>query len=196
MFAALKGTIIDAVIYCGEDPYMYPDWMYECVLDACFIDNYGSKHIPLTDESDDVFTFATLFPYESVVLRNKWEELHYTTFNIFQKLYLPMSSETAALIEDCVEYFVFTNNKPLALYPGWVRELSNRGEMFRRKSDVWYVQNHKETKLIDGDIILRNHRGNVRYIGEVEFNRLYSTGYISKPDLMIEYFNDKRRGVI
>ena len=180
MFAAMKGTIVDAVVYCGEDELMYPDWFYECILDACFIDDYGSKHVPLSDETDDVFSFTTLVPYESVILRNKYDDLSFTTFKIFNEYYIPMGLHKAALIENCVEFFIHTNKTPLIDYPGWFGEMVKMGNIARQYGTLVYYGDDGEVAMSPKCVFLRNHRGLVRYMEPEEFDKLFS---VSSNDL-------------
>lgn len=61
MFAAMRGTVIDAVVYCGDPDDQYPKWFIDEVLDLCIFDTFGNLTLLLSDETDDTFKSATIY---------------------------------------------------------------------------------------------------------------------------------------
>lgn len=185
MFAAMRGTVIDAVVYCGDPSEQYPKWFVKEVLDLCVFDTFGNLTLLLSDETDDTFDAATIVPYRSVILRNKYRELYHLDFSLYSATYHQVGIYYAARREDCVEYFIFTKDTKSSEIPEWIKELYHEGWIVTDMDVVDYskvieaVSQPKHAK--DGfwipTVFIRNWKGEVKPITSEEFGRNFDVAY-------------------
>lgn len=177
MFAALKGTIIEAVLYGTQDD-VYPKWLREEVIDELFEDSTGELQYRLTDETDDDFKWFTFEPYETVILRNKYKDIYTTLLERFEKLYNEIGPGLAALKEDCVEYYILTKDTNLKDIPKWIKSrIDDDGVLYMDNDLKWWDSSYpygdfKHSVQIPC-MFIRNTKGEIRQITVGEFERCF-----------------------
>lgn len=174
MFAALKGTIIRAVLYGTQDA-VYPEWLKKEVIDELFEDNTGTMKYRLTDETDDIFKWTTFEPYNTIVLRNKYGDIHTINLRRFERLYVEIGPWIAALKEDCVEYFKFTKDTRMEDVPEWVKSrIDSDGVIWMDHDAKWWCRPEiYGARMSPTCIFIRNKKGEIRYMEVEEFERCF-----------------------
>ena len=177
-YAAFKGHTIDAVLYVGflDGGYVYPDWFNEEVLLRCrYIESDGALFANLPKEEGEHQTYEFLSPHETVLFRNRYLEIQAVNRFEFNKYYYPVGPDSAALHEDCVEYYIFqyeTDNRP-----PWVKRLFDTGHIIRTDYNtfVFYGEPEGEYAMSPTSILIRNKDGDVRYLEPKTFYENFET---------------------
>lgn len=177
MMAAIKGKVIEAVVYIGVD-WRYPKWFIKDVLELAVEDNKGELQLVVSDETDDKFEAWQLVPDESVIIRNKHGEMYHLPFMKFKSSYYEMGVHYAARREDCVEYFILDEYSTLSLIPEWILELIEFNEdvdCHRMLVTDMDVVDFESIKL--PATFIRNHLGQVKYVTQEAFAKNFDVAY-------------------
>lgn len=184
MYAALKGCVIEAVIYDGNQPEVYPDWFVEDVLEGKnHMDAYGNLILLIMDGPEDTYRQIVLKPRESVVMRNRYGDIHFTDIESFGKDYWEMGLHFAALKSDCVEYFVFREGD--SHWPTWFLYLIQKGLVVIGKgvTNCIFYYRGEPIMLPKMGMFIRNRYGVIKFIEKDEFEENFETPY---PDYYTE----------
>ena len=164
MYAALRGTTIDAFIYGGGD-YDYPDWFGLYIATDCEEDGFDNLVWDDINELGVIVNCTTIIPYESAFLykeENGKVYIHSFTLEDFDRQFYFVGDYLAALKEDCVEAFIFDEYGRCPDIPYWVCDYLEDGEYNQKDIDEFGV-------------FLRNRRGEVKYMLFEEFAKYYQT---------------------
>lgn len=111
----------------------------------------------------------------SLVLLMKEDYKYFVTkLEVFKDIYHELDDARAALKEDCIEYVIYSRHRPLYTYPNWyvqamvdcfIFEDGSGGHMFYEETG--------ELAMAEGAFILRNSRGELKYMEANEFERYY-----------------------
>lgn len=177
-YAAFKGQTIDAVLYVGflDGGYVYPDWFNEEVLLRCaYIETDGALYGRPFHEEGENQTFDFLSPHETILLRNRNGDIQAVNRYEFNKYYYPIGPDSAALHEDCVEYYIF--NKEYDDKPPWIRELFDTGHIQRTYYGdyVYYGEPEGEYAMSPTCIFIKNKDGDIRYLEPRTFYENFDT---------------------
>lgn len=182
MYAAMKGTVIEAVIFGGDTYVTYPSW-YEELLEEADEDGFGNLIIPMLNENEDAFDAFTLTPWDSVILRNRHGDIHHVTAGQFGETFHPMGPFHAARKDDCVEYYKYSSYSKVRDLPDWIRELIHDEGFIVMEFEVvsLYATHHNDgdplTMVTNDSYFIRNRMGQVRHMYKDEFEKRYYVPY-------------------
>lgn len=182
MYAALKGTSIDAVVFIGVDnPITYPGWLNDVIFGWGYrrFDDGSIGYCELSGEDDDVI-YETLTPYKNIIIRNKREEILVCDIASFEKDFLFIGNNRAALKDDCVEYFEYSidisKNQPV---PEWLSDKLYHDYyiMEHNAYDILYFNDGgNQIAVSPRTIFLMNRLGDVTYMEPLDFYKVFETG--------------------
>lgn len=117
--------------------------------------------------------YNTLTSTNEIVL-TKGRDVHIVSPDTFFELYTLMGDGYASLTSDTIEYALWHRGTSIHDYPKWVRDEMYKNNIFYLAGDYYFNRIEGEQLMLDNDILLRNHRGDVMYIGIDTFNMLYT----------------------
>ena len=171
MYAARKGTLIEAILYVGEYDDRYPYWVHEEILYPGIPTKQGNLLIRISDETDDEIAFETLIPYRTIILRNKWGDLYFMGIQKFKKLFHHMGKNVAALKSDCIEYYEIFKDTSFRAEPMWVQDcIYDEQIVFEYNQYTFYDYTDGAIPMSPHCILLRNKVGDVKYIEPMHFD--------------------------
>ena len=95
---------------------------------------------------------------------------------VFNKIFVRLDEFTAALKEDCIEYTVYQPNKPLSEYPDWFINAYYNGDIFEVDYGTFiFYEENGDLAMSPGSIVLRNFRGELKYMESNIFEKYYDT---------------------
>ena len=180
--AALREGVVDYVIFAGTwemTTSQYPRWFQEEVMDGILVDeNRYTRYIEKPERSMDYYD-KTLVDYDTVFLRKPDGDIHSTTYDVFEELYISLdtnprtNSGIAAFREDTIEIVECHGGLPEA-YPSWFYNFFSEGIV---------IADHDETILFYGDdreisikghcYFLRNKNGQIAFMEKETFDKYY-----------------------
>ena len=178
------GHTIEAVIYGNDPPEAYPDWFVTDILEGQgHMDAYGNFILLIMSEPEDTYKQFTLVPQQSVVMRNRYGDLHFTDIETFDREYFEMGRHYAAFKTDCVEFFIFREGD--SHWPVWFLPLISKGLVVIGAGVKDCVFHYRGTPILlpKTGVFLRNWQGVVKFISLDEFNTNYESPY---PDYYTE----------
>ena len=110
-----------------------------------------------------------------LILKDNYQ---YTTVSKenFEILFYKLTESITALKEDCIEYVVYYPYSPLLAYPRWYIDAHFDGELYEDAFGTSiFVDRSGELLMSPGSIVLRNYRGDLRYMERDEFEKYYET---------------------
>lgn len=95
---------------------------------------------------------------------------------IFKDLYYELTESKAAMKEDCIEYVIFSRRVPPYEYPNWYTDAMVDGWIYEDGMGfggyIFYDQTG-EIPMAENSFILKNFKGDLRYMEFDEFERYY-----------------------
>ena len=95
------------------------------------------------------------------------------SMKLFNELYLIVNDYDCALKEDCIEYVVHEWNKPIEHYPEWYQFAVKCYEIFKIGDSWHFYTENGEIAMSPRAIILRNIKGELRYLEFPTFYDIY-----------------------
>lgn len=147
MIAALKESYVEFIIFMGITE-KYPLWFERLLEECAYTDESRFTFWVDKDERRPDYYEKKLIEEYSVFLRKPNGELHITTYDSFQNLYVTFKHDTftnsglAAFESDCIEYVECTGGMLSVAYPEWFYEYF---------SEVINLPHHAETILFKGE---------------------------------------------
>lgn len=196
--AAIAGKGVDAVVYIGTDVgEKYPAWFEDGLLDgALILDTDGTVGIFEFDENDAPMIGPQLTPWETVVIRNRNNDIRAMTMEQFEKLYYTVGPHRAALKEDCVEYYMFWPGSFVSDVPGWIYDLWLSGKILDQPAE-WDTQTvydgagvPYETSCLYAVVI--NRHANVRCLRAQGTTPSFETEYESTLPYRVDWAMDPK----
>lgn len=180
--AALREGVVDYVIFAGtweETTSQYPRWFREEVLDGILVDeNRYTRYIEKPERSIDYYD-KTLVDYDTVFLRKPNGNIHCTTYDVFEELYIPLDVSPrvdggiAAFREDTIEVVECHGGLPEA-YPSWFYDFFSEGRVIVSPDEtILFYGDDREISIVGTSYFLRNKNGQIAHMDKETFNRYY-----------------------
>ena len=94
----------------------------------------------------------------------------------FDYLYFRLSDYVAALKGDCIEYVRYHPDKELEDYPEWFIDVMEEGWLTNDYGTFIFLDgDYGNLAMSPNDVVLRNFRGDIRYMSAEEFGKHYDT---------------------
>ena len=182
MYAALKGSFLEAVLYRGRHQGgTYPPWFHSEIFEGpSWMEEDEKICVMTTDESDEAAEYVTLYPNETVVLRNKFGELFFSDLDTISGMYLPVGPNMIADPIDTVEFYVLDRHNFKHGMPNWVSEEIANGRLIigQGLSDNVFVDELLGDSMLGPvSVLVRNRNGTVRAMTLEEFNKYFDASY-------------------
>ena len=180
--AALKEGVVDYVIFQGTweaTTSQYPRWFQEEVMDGILVDeNRYTRYIERPERAIDYYD-KTLVEYDSVFLRKPNGDIHCTTYDIFEELYVSLdvnprtNSGIAAFREDTIEAVECQGGLPEA-YPSWFYNFFSDGIVIESIDEtILFYGDDREISITEVSYFLRNRRGQIAHMDKETFDKYY-----------------------
>jgi hypothetical protein len=184
MFAALRGTYVQFVIFMGVLE-KYPRWFIEEIANRIVVDDSRYCFWTSPPERNHDYYEKDLIDDYSVVVRKSTGETHIMEVDTFHEMYnvfqynAALNGGRAAFNEDCIEYVECAgggvSGSALNHYPRWFYEYfteclnyPDRGETYLLKLD------DNDCVVVDQHcVFLRNKLGEVRQMPYLDFLKHY-----------------------
>lgn len=112
----------------------------------------------------------------SVVLETVDGRVAVLNTETFEYLYHRLDDFNAALKEDCIQYVVHNNEKCLTQEPEWFMDAVADGLIYEESSGVCvFYSESGDIMMNPNSTILRNYRGELRYLEGYKFHQYYDT---------------------
>ena len=183
MYAALKGSFLEAVLYRGTvNGEVYPPWFVSDVIEGRqWRDDSGRIFYILSDETDDQFEYVELVPGVTMAIKNRFNEIYFSTIDAIMDAYLPVGPNMIAAPADTVEFFVFKQDDFKNGIPNWVYGLISFGIISINadpRATVFFDEDKQSyVSLYPSGILIRNKNGSVRCLSQEMFNKYFDAGY-------------------
>lgn len=176
--AALKEGVVDYVIFSGEFE-QYPRWFIEEVIDGILVDeNRYTRYIPKPNRTVDYYD-KTMVEHDSVFLLKEDGDIHCTTYDTFEELYIPLennprtNSGVAAFREDTIEIVECHGGLPEA-YPSWFYDFFSEGIVIKDLNEtILFYGGEREISIKGHSYFLRNKQGQVAHMEPDTFDKYY-----------------------
>ena len=181
MYGALKGTSIDAVTFVGVDnPITYPGWLNDVIFGWGYRRLSGGSigYCEFAGEEDNVI-YQTLTPFKHIIIRNLRKEILICDLAGFEKDFVLIGSNRAALKEDCIEFFEHGQNTLEESLPEWLSDKLYRDYYIfdHNAYDTLYFKDGGNRVIVAvNSVFIRNRLGDVTYMNPVDFSRIFETG--------------------
>lgn len=111
-----------------------------------------------------------------VLLMKEGYKYFVTRLDVFNDMYYELDDTRAALKGDCIEYVIYSRYRPLYTYPNWYVQSMVDGIIFDDGTGFgghMFYEESGELAMAEGSFILRNNRGDLKYMEANEFERYY-----------------------
>lgn len=176
--ATLKEGVVDYVIFSGMDE-SYPGW-FTRELDRGLYEDESRyiRYLPPAERNVDYYDKTIIEDY-SVFLRKDNGDVHCTSYDTFESLYLVLehnsrtNSGVAGFREDCIEIVECHGGVPGA-YPSWFFDYFKDGITIESEEEtILFYDDIGEISLTGYSVFLRNKYNEIAHMDGETFDKFY-----------------------